>query len=108
MYRDRDIGYLTTVAAKIVTDDYQLVKKILWWGIIHTVEILKSLPNNYLELSTGPGLLASTILSFGAQERAEAHKDYDYILETDVCKKYESYLHEGIDKKHYAYCAAKT
>ncbi|CAG8466042.1 16813_t:CDS:1 [Racocetra fulgida] len=157
MYYDNGYFSTFTVAAKIVADDYtkptmkQIIdeyfsnmfnyelchaglarkKDIMVGGIIHTMEILKSLPNNYLESSiveqldrsyyhiiTIWGGLNEPLVFYSchdrqyypssAQERARAHEDYNYILETDVCKKYKSYLH-GWSKRHpkFVYCAAK-
>ncbi|CAG8793263.1 33791_t:CDS:1, partial [Racocetra persica] len=96
-------------------------------GIIHTVDILKNLPKDNLKLTitwyfgsnhiiTIWGGLNEPLVSYScyfrgyfpywAHERARAHKDFDYILDTDACKKYENYVYE-ISNKHYAYCAAK-
>ncbi|CAG8796757.1 6691_t:CDS:1, partial [Racocetra persica] len=40
-----------------------------------------------------------------AEKRARAHIDYDYVLETDVCYKYKSYIDMN-SGMYYTHCDA--
>ncbi|CAG8740540.1 27093_t:CDS:2, partial [Racocetra persica] len=90
--------------AKIVPDDYQkptMIQIIGRFSNIFDFE-LSNLRIVYEGLTNKKDIFLYYPLS--AQDRERAHKDF--ILDTDVCKKYENYVYE-ISNKHYAYCAAK-